>query len=108
MIDIPYELELALGKIINHETSLEYEIREIIFLLYQNEKLTWEEIKERSIITSQSEYALREAISGLWVIGFLEQDDKGNIIKRYELSLFGRRLLKNMLEALFIVESEKR
>jgi len=108
MKELPYELRLALGKIINHETSCDYEIQEIIFTLYKYEKLTWHDLKQKTTIPSVSEGDLQEAIMGLWVVGFLEWDDGGkNMRKVYELSPFGRRLLKNLLDTLFIVEEEE-
>lgn len=107
MNQLPYDLELALSKIINHKTSCEYEIQDIIFTLYKYKNLTWEEIEEKKTLPSTSEGDLQEAITGLWVIGFLEWDDGGeNIRKTYELSPFGKRLLENMLNTLFIVSTK--
>ncbi len=100
---LPYELELALGQIINHDTSSEYEIQDIIFLLHKHEKLTWEEIEEKRTYQSTSNGDLEEAIRGLWVVGFIEKDEEGEYTKIYELSLFGRRLLDNLLSTLFTV-----
>jgi len=87
MIEIPYELRLALETIVNSETRSNYENQELIF------------------ITSFGENSLRECIRGLWVVGFIEKDGD-DFKKTYELSSFGRRLLDRLLDTMFIVSTK--
>lgn len=107
MIEIPYELRLALKTIVDSETMSDHENQELIFILYQHEKLTWDEIKEKATITSFGKTSLRECINGLWVEGFFEGGFEEHQ-KYYSLSIFGRRLLERLLDAMFIVREEQR
>lgn len=109
LLKLPFELQLALRTIVNSEASRpgisgHLENQELIFILYPDKKLTWEEIKEEATIPAFDENALRECIDGLWVTGFYEGGFEDHQ-KFYELTPFGRRLLKGMLDALYIVEA---
>ena len=97
MMKLPDELQLALRTIVTLENQ------ELIFILYPEGKLTLEEIQERVTTPSLAENWLRQCIDGLWVTGFYE-GGFGESQHFYELTPFGRRLLKGMLDALYIVQ----
>ena len=102
---LPYELQLALRTIVSLENQ------RLIFILYPDKKLTDDEIKEQmktpcpwtGPMPPSAEISLRECINGLWVTGFYEGGFEDHQ-KFYELTPFGRRLLKGTLDALYVVE----